>query len=162
MNSQRLLWLTIGLLTVAAALVAVVKVWPLLNPAAVFVAPVDPECDLRAGPCVGDLPDGGRVQFAIAPRNIPAVKPLQLTVVIEDLDAREVEVDFAGVDMNMGFNRPKLQQVAPGRYQGAAMLPVCIRARMTWEARVLLHTPRGLQAVPFRFDTYQPGSEPKP
>jgi hypothetical protein len=33
------------------------------------------------------------------------------------------------------------------------MLPVCVRDRMTWEARVLLTTPRGLIDAPFRFTT---------
>jgi hypothetical protein len=62
--------------------------------------------------------------------------------------------------MNMGFNRVAMQPVESGNYFGAAMLPVCVRARMTWEAKVLLHTASGLMSAPFRFDTYLPGREP--
>ena len=108
----------------------------------------------------GLLPGGGRVRFAVEPSAIPVVEPLRLQVWTEDLDVSLVEVDFSGVDMNMGFNRPRLERVAPGRFAGEGMLPVCVRARMSWEARVLLHTPGGLQAVPFRSDTFQPGMGP--
>jgi hypothetical protein len=37
------------------------------------------------------------------------------------------------------------------------MLPVCVRDRMTWEARVLLQFPQRLLAAPFRFETLRPG-----
>jgi hypothetical protein len=69
-------------------------------------------------------------------------------------------VDISGVDMNMGFNRATLTRTGPGEFSGPAMLPVCVRARMTWEAKVLLHTDAGLMAAPYRFDTYLPGREP--
>jgi hypothetical protein len=78
----------------------------------------------------------------------------------EGVDPDRVEVDFAGVDMNMGFNRVALKPVGQGTFAGTGMLPVCVRARMTWEARVLLHTDAGLLAASFRFDTYLPGREP--
>lgn len=38
-------------------------------------------------------------------------------------------------------------------YQGTGMLPICVRERMTWEARVLLDLPDGLLLAPFRFET---------
>ena len=62
-------------------------------------------------------------------------------------------MDFAGVSMNMGYNRPRLERTAPGRWEGEGMLSVCIRERMDWEARVLLYLPGKVLAVPFRFDT---------
>lgn len=39
------------------------------------------------------------------------------------------------------------------RYFGEAMLPVCVRDRMTWEALVLVETAEGLLGAPFRFET---------
>jgi hypothetical protein len=162
MKVGRMLWILVGLLGLAVAGVALYRVWPLLYPEVVAEAPLDPRCDLRAGSCTGVLPGGGRVRFAIAPRDIPVVKPLRLTVETEGLEVRAVAVDFSGVDMNMGYNRATLQREAPGRFAAQAMLPVCVRARMTWEARVLLRTADGLLAVPFRFDTFQPGMRPGP
>ena len=142
-----------GLLLVAVVAVALYKAWPLLNPTLVEVAPLDPSCDLRAGACAVRFAGGGSVRFAIEPQSIPVVTPLRLAVDTSGLDVRAVEVDFAGVDMNMGYNRAALEPAGPGVYAGQGTLPVCVRARMEWEARVLVHTAEGILAAPFRFET---------
>lgn len=129
------------------------KLWPLLYPEVTEVAALDTGCDLRLSPCEVGFRDGGRVLLDIRPAGIPPATPLQLHVLVRGIEAESVEVDFAGVDMYMGFNRVALVEERPGHYQGSGMIPVCVRDRMTWEARVLLQTPRGLLAAPFRFDT---------
>ncbi len=154
------LWTFIALLLLALCVLAAYKIWPLLNPDIAATAPLDPECDLRAGPCNGIFADGGKVSFSISPAEIPVVRPLQFEVRLESLDVRDVEVDFQGVDMNMGYNRAKLKQVGEGRFSGTGILPVCVRYAMEWEARVLLQTDRGLLAAPFRFITVTPGLAP--
>ena len=154
-----LLWAMIGVLGVAFVVVAVYKAWPILFPRAFEIAPLDPNCDLRKGPCVSKLAGGGEISLSIEPRSLPVVQPLELRVEARGLQTTGVEVDFSGVGMNMGFNRPRLEPAGPpGRFAGAAMLPVCVRARMTWEAKVLVETPGGLVAAPFRFDTVKPGT----
>jgi len=160
LSTSRLLWMLAAFLFSAVALVAWIKVGPMLDPEAALAAPLDPDCDLRKGPCEAVFPDGARVAFGITPRRIPPAEKLELWVRTQGIDARQVEVDFAGVDMNMGFNRAPLDRIGPGEFAGSGMLPVCVRARMTWEARVLLHTDEGLAAARFRFDTYLPGREP--
>lgn len=151
-----LLWAVAGILAAAAVAVAVVKAWPLLHPVVVARAPLDPDCDIRQGPCRVRLPGGGEIGLEITPREIPVVHPLEVTVDLHGIDARGVEVDFAGVDMNMGYNRVSLHKVQPGRYEGKAMLPVCVRDRMRWEAKVLVQSPGGYLLGPFRFDTFRP------
>lgn len=141
-------------LILALILVGVVgyKLSPLLLPKAdVTIAP-DAGCDLHAAPCTAALPQGGRLRFALTPRPIPVTTPLELQVDIEGREASRVAVDFAGVEMNMGFNRPALSRVAPGRFTGQATLPVCVTGRMTWQATVLLEDGHGRVAIPFRFD----------
>lgn len=150
------------LATIAAALALAVlavlgyRLRPLLSgspEAAQQVLPV-PDCDLHAGPCQVALPGGGRLRFEITPHSIPLLKPLQLQVTVDGpTPVRTVEVDFAGVGMFMGYNRPRLEPAGAGRFTGEAVLPVCSWARMPWEARVLLHRPDGLLVVPFRFET---------
>jgi hypothetical protein len=152
-RTTALLWAVAGLLLVAVVAVALYKAWPLLNPTLVEVAPLDPGCDLRAGPCAARFAGGGSVRFAIEPQSIPVVTPLRLVVEATGLDVRAVEGDFAGVDMNMGYNRAALESAGPGVYEGQGTLPVCVRARMDWEARVLVHTAEGILAAPFRFET---------
>ncbi len=159
-GSKRVLWSAVLLLLSALVAAVVYRVWPLLNPQATEVAPLDPGCDLRAGPCTARLSGGARITLSIEPREIPVVQPLQLEVAVTGREVRSVEVDFAGVDMNMGFNRPKLEDRGGGRFTGDGILPVCVRRAMEWEARVLAQTDAGLVAAPFRFITVKPGETP--
>jgi len=152
-RSARLLWGLAILLSLAIGGAAAYKAWPLLYPQVVATAALDPACDLRAGPCTVGFATGGKVRLDITPGGIPVVTPLRLAVDVEGLDARTVEVDFAGLDMNMGYNRVRLEPTGAGRFEGQGMLPACVRNRMTWEAKVLVHTAGGTMAAPFRFET---------
>lgn len=181
MNDQnaRPLWALAAGLGLAVVVVVLIKAGPLLHPPLGERAPLNPDCDLLREACRVRFADGGEVRLAIEPRGIPAVRPLQLEVRLAHLPTPEqVEIDFQGVDMNMGFNRVHLQGVSVGagadsgaaasasadadadanieRWRGQGMLPVCVRARMTWEAQVLLHYPGGLRAAPFRFVSQRP------
>ncbi|MCU7931533.1 MAG: hypothetical protein KZQ90_12095 [Candidatus Thiodiazotropha sp. (ex Codakia rugifera)] len=156
-KSNTTLWVLLGLLIAAVCTVAIYKAWPMLFPTINIKAAVDPACDLRAGPCVTQLEDGSLVSFSIEPRELPVVKPLQLQVSLQGLEADQIEVDFSGVDMNMGFNRIKLKNGSAGEFTGSGMLPVCVWDAMEWEAQVLIDTQQGLVSVPYRFITVRPG-----
>ena len=165
----RRLWWGAGLLALAVLAVLLYRGWPLLYPDIAERAPLNPACDLRQDPCTVAFAGGGEVTLALAPRGIPAVHPLTVQVRLAGLPPPErVELDFIGVDMPMGYNRNPLQpardvgarsalpdadQAPTARYTGTAMLPVCVRERMTWEARVLLYLPGRLLAAPFRFES---------
>ena len=156
--SKGFLGALLGALLLGGAGLVLHAVWPILFPPLIAVAPWVPGCDLRHGVCTAHLPGGGKVQFSIEPRSIPVLRPLALTVRVEGLDPRSVQVDFSGTDMNMGYNRIALELVAEGSWKGQATLPVCVRSRMSWEARVLLHTDAGIMAAPFRFETFSSSS----
>jgi hypothetical protein len=160
MNTSRWIWVLVVALFLTAAAIAWVQVRPLLYPEVALVASLDGDCDLRAGPCKVVFSNGEGVAFELLPRHIPLVQELRLRVRTEGIDASDVEVDFSGVDMNMGFNRVHLAPVGPGEFSGTGVLPVCVRDRMSWEAKVLLRTEEGLLAAPFRFDTYRSGTSP--
>ena len=156
-----LLWVAAALLGAAVVGVAVHKAWPVLFPSIAERAPLSPSCDLRGGACTARFPGGGSVRLDLRPRGIPTAKPLDADVRLADLPTPErVELDFAGVDMDMGYNRVTLTPARgdPTHYTGSAMLPVCVRERMLWEARILLHLPDGTLAAPFRFPTTRPGA----
>ena len=155
MKTTTLAWTLAGGLAAAVLGVALYRAWPLLFPEARILGAAQPGCDLSKTPCEGRLPGGGRIRLSITPRPIPVVKPLEIEVTLKGVEADRVEVDFTGINMNMGFNRPVLEPAGPGRFRGRGVLPVCVRSHMVWEARVLAHTPRGLALVPFRFDTYK-------
>ena len=129
---------------------------PLLTPQSDVAAPLA-DCDLNAGPCRTDIPGGGSLEFSISPHPVPALKPLTLEARISGIEARKVEVDFTGIDMKMGFNRPVLSPGnAPGRFTGQGNLPVCITGTMTWQATVLVESGGRSIAVPFRFSSGVP------
>lgn len=149
------LWGLAGLLVFALVAAGLYRGWHLLHPLADRLAPLDPSCDLRSGPCQVRFDDGSEARLGIEPRTIPVARPLTLTVSVHRLDVDGVEVDFAGTDMDMGFNRVALIRQGTDLFRGEAMLPLCVRQRMQWEAKVILHTPEGRWIAPFRFETRQ-------
>jgi hypothetical protein len=152
-RTAALLWLVFGTLFAALTGAALYKAWPLLYPQVLASAPLDPACDLRSGPCTARFADGAEVRFGLDPRTLFPMAPLRIEVEVRGVEARSAEVDFAGTDMNMGYNRVTLTQTQAGRYEGQGMLPVCVRNRMEWEANVMLRTAAGTLVAPFRFET---------
>lgn len=156
--THKKLWIILALLLLALIAAVVSRAWPLLFPPTTISIEPDPDCDLRVGPCSSRVPGKGALSFSIEPRHIPLVKPLQLQVTVDGFLPAQVEVDISGVNMYMGYNRVKLDPMDGGRFQGIGRIPVCTLERMEWEAKVLLQTPEGLIAVPFRFTTLRNGS----
>jgi len=150
---KKLLIDLIGLLLIALVVVVGYKLSPLLLPHADRVAYPDPGCDLQRQACAVELPGGGRAELQAAPLPIPMVKPFTVSVRVSGVEVTTVEVDFTGIDMNMGLNRPQLAAQGAGRFVGEATLPVCISGQMDWQATVLLSTPAGRIALPYRFTT---------
>lgn len=152
MNNKTLIATIIALLVAIGAAVGA-KLWFRPNPASTVSAALDPKCDLHAGPCVSTIPGSGRIELSIEPRPIPLLRPLRLVVKVEGMEAGKVEIDFTGVDMNMGYNRPELKRESGNRFTGQATLPVCITGRMEWQATVMATTDKITAAAPFRFVT---------
>ncbi|MDP2197910.1 MAG: hypothetical protein Q8K01_04935, partial [Sulfurimicrobium sp.] len=149
--SNKPLVATIAALILAIGAAVGARLWLVPNPEASITAPLDTACDLHAGPCSSDIPGGGRIELSIEPRPIPLLRPLRLVVKTQGLDTRQVEVDFTGTDMNMGYNRPQLKQEGEHRFTGETVLPVCITGHMTWQAAVVVTTPELKAIAPFRF-----------
>jgi hypothetical protein len=157
MSKKLLLDLAI-LLALAILGVLGYKLAPLFNPKTDVALPLS-RCNLSQQTCAATLPDGGQLEFSIEPRPIPALKPLKLQVTLHGSEARKVEVDFAGTDMKMGYNRPALVSETPeivqnrlsARFVGQTVLPICISGTMDYDATLLLETGKEWVAVPFRF-----------
>ena len=150
------LWTVIAVLVLAILLAVSYKIKDILKPDVALTIALDKSCDLRAGACTSQLPSGSKVSLSINPNDIPILRPLTLQVKIEGVEASNVEVDFIGIGMEMGYNRSKLEAdkgVDNNQFTGKAILPVCVRSKMDLEARVLLKTDEGLVMVPFRFFT---------
>ena len=124
-----------------------------LAPEVIASALLNTECHLEGADCATTLPGGGEVELSISPKPVKAAEPMRLRVTVRGREVDSVDVDFVGLNMNMGFNRPHLDKTSAGVFSGDAILPVCTRRRMDWEARVLLETPKGVIMAPFRFST---------
>ena len=141
----------IGALLVIA--VASHQISPLLLPKADVTGVVVPGCDLHLHACAAILPQGGRLELSITPRPIPFLQTLRVEVTVSGVEARKVEVDFAGETMNMGYNRGELFATRGNTYAGEAALPVCVSGSMAWVATVIVETAGQRIAVPYRFET---------
>ncbi len=142
-------------LMLALILIGIVgyKLSPLLMPKADVTVTPEAGCDLHKTPCGAVLPSGGRLTLSLMPRPIPVAQPVEMAVSVEGMSPDRVQIDFAGVDMAMGFTRPTLKAAGSGRFTGSTTLPVCVTGRMTWQATILLETGGQRMAVPFRFVT---------
>jgi len=152
-NQNKSLIAAIAVLVLTIVTAVGVRLWLVSEPSATATAPLDTACDLQAGLCTSTIPGGGRIQLGIAPHPIPLLRPIKLVVTVEGLDARMVEVDFVGVEMNMGYNRYTLKAQGNGQYSSEATLPVCISGRMAWQASVIVTTRKIKAVAPFRFIT---------
>ncbi|MFN4325065.1 MAG: hypothetical protein ACK4FP_04150 [Azonexus sp.] len=143
----------IGLELIALVVVIGYKMSPILLPKADLTALPDPACDLQKQACAANLPSGGSIELSLGTRPVPLVKPFAVEVVAKGIQPARIAVDFSGVEMNMGYNRPELQPSGAGRFVGEATLPVCITGQMDWQATVLVEAGSQRIAVPFRFTT---------
>ncbi len=146
-------WGFIAFLLLAILLTVSYKLKDILKPGITSTIALDENCDLRKGKCTSDLPGGGSVSFSISPAHIPILRPLQLEVEIAGAEVSGVEVDIIGLGMEMGYNRSSLSAITKMNYTGDTILPVCVRSKMEWEARVLIQTKKGVVMVPFQFYT---------
>lgn len=152
-KGEKWLWIITLLLFVAIAIIAGYKYRYSQQKLPVIKAPLRTSCDLHKTACSVAVAKVGTVTLNITPHPIAVVTPLQITVQADIKGIRHVAVDFRGVDMDMGFNRFELKGTKAGTFEGEGMLPVCVRSRMTWEARVLIQQADDIISVPYRFDT---------
>ena len=154
------MWYVAVVLLAVIAAILVFENWLPSDPGVPINAAMDPDCDLRAGPCTSLLNDDRGVRFSIEPRSIPPLAPLQLRVDTIGFNAREANVDLNGVGMQMGFNRVALSKHPQGYFAGTGTLSVCIRDVMEWEAVVTLVGEDMRVSAPFRFITTKNAGHP--
>jgi hypothetical protein len=151
--NKKILIDVIGILLIALVVVVGYKLSPLLLPRADVVIQPDPACNLQHQACMVKLLSGGGVELSMGTRPIPMVKPFEVRVTTTGFVPTRVEVDFAGIDMNMGLNRPELTAHGDGRFAGQVMLPVCITGAMDWQVTVLIESGGERIAIPYRFSS---------
>ena len=150
MNKKTLIDL-IGLTVLVAVVVIGYRFSPLLLPQADLVIEPPATCDLHRQTCHVALPEGGGLALSMQPQPIPLMAPFRVEVKLTAVEARSVEIDFAGVEMNMGLNRFSMSDQGKGIWATEASIPVCVTGRMEWLATVMILRGQQRISVPFRF-----------
>ena len=151
--NKKILIDVIGLELIALIVIVGYKLSPMLLPKADVTVQPNPVCNLQREACSVTLPSGGTVRLSMGTRPVPLVKPFEVEVATSGFSPARVEMDFAGIDMNMGLNRPQLAARGEGSYVAEVTLPVCITGNMDWQATVLVETGSERVAIPYRFST---------
>lgn len=149
-NRSMLVNLAIVLVLILIAIVGY-KYSPLLLPKADLTLAPASGCNLNEQSCRAELPGGGAIALTLSPHPIPVVQPIRVEATLSGLSAEKVEIDFAGISMDMGYNRQQLIEVSADRFSGQVTLPVCVTGRMDWRATLMIESDHRRIAVPFLF-----------
>jgi len=111
-------------------------------------------CDLAVAPCTRSLAGGGEITLEVTPRPPRTMKALAVRAEVREAGPpagrAEVSASFSMPGMEMGENRTALAPVAPGRWEGTAVLVRCPSGKREWVADVAVMRP-GVLARGARF-----------
>jgi hypothetical protein len=156
-SAHRLLIDVIAILSIVLIGVVGYKLSALVAPKADRTLMPAADCNLHKASCSVSI-DSGKLTLNLSPTPIPLIKPIQIEAHVEGIDVLRIDADFAGIGMNMGLNRPQLQEQGKGRFLANTTLPVCITGSMQWELTLLVETNTEQILIPFRFSTPDEGA----
>ncbi|MBD3612491.1 MAG: hypothetical protein HUJ13_08815 [Hydrogenovibrio crunogenus] len=101
--------------------------------------PVHTTCKLDASACTTSV-ENQSITLDIQPKPIRVARMLNVRVKLTGIQAEKVELDIAGQNMYMGYNRVTLTPVKgqPHLYEGQSMLAFCTNDKMDWHLSVLV------------------------
>jgi hypothetical protein len=130
--------------------------WPLLFPRPLFITSAPADCDLHSGPCTAVFGSDRFMRLEMEPKTLVATQPFRVRVDTAGFAAEDVSVEFSGTTMNMGVITANILDTGGGSFAGDAILPVCVRRRMTWRAIVTAIGPDGIYRASFDFEINRP------
>ena len=126
----------------------------LLSPHGVPRAVMSDDCDLHQSDCTAVFSDGRKATLSLSPKNLPLLKPIQIKVQLEGFDAKDMQFNIIGLNMDMGVNRNTLTPSPQKAFTGTMILPTCSNQRMTWEAQAIItDADDKIVIAPFQFYT---------
>ncbi len=117
----------------------------------------EPDCNINAGPCSRDAPDGLTLELSLTPVPVRAMRELEFEVAVSDVAGpvagASVELDFTMPGMYMGVNRYTLEHSEDGLYRAEGVLPRCPQGGRLWMAEaVVMREGRGPVSANFLFE----------
>ena len=153
MKQDKILWIVVGILLFTVVTLLIYVQFFHQSQEIIERAALNPECKEAGFPCRVNLKNGGSVQLTISPQPVEVMKPLDVHVELNQIEAKIVVAQLNGVGMNMGINRYIFNKEQDGSYRATVTLPICVRNRMDWEAEILLETQQGIIIAPYQFET---------
>ncbi len=96
------------------------------------------QCDLQADSCDLEFPAGEKIRLEITPRPIFANQKQKAILTLRNAIWKIDSIDFSGVNMEMGFNRPKFKKVSQNEYHAEFILEACTSNQIKWQALILV------------------------
>lgn len=155
-NAWAALWAVLAFAALVGLGYVAAIAWSKLNPPPAFNAQMDPDCNLRMTACTADFGNGKIIRLDMEPKTLPPMEPVRISVETIGIDPDHLTVEFTGVDMNMGLVKADMLDVGGGDFAGDAIIPICVRRRMTWQALVKARGDEGLFGASFTFDVVSP------
>ncbi len=110
------------------------------------------QCDLQKNLCMGEITNTNKFQLEIKPRPIIANQKQKAILRIQDSSWIPEEIDFTGVGMEMGYNRPVFTKSGDNEFTADFILEACASGEIQWKALVLLKTEdKKKYGIPFYF-----------
>lgn len=113
-------------------------------------------CQLHTQPCTNS-DNQQQVTISIKPNDpVPVAQMLSFKVETTGINIKNMQLDIAGINMYMGFNRVKLSPTTKNDYVGNTMFSFCTTSKMEWLITVIIHPIKGADIhVPFKIVTKQ-------
>jgi protein SCO1/2 len=108
-------------------------------------------CNLAQTPCQLE-----GVEVSIGPYPITSEKSFKVNVSTKSSLAIPLEIDFQGIESNMGYIRPRLSKTSDNTYSGEFYIPFCDESQMRWKAALILQTKEGPKSLVFHFNSVLP------
>jgi hypothetical protein len=113
-------------------------------------------CDLQQSSCTQTTAEGVTIEFDMQPKPVTALSDLKVIVRLSQSGApltdATVSLDLSMPGMFMGTNRPVMQHVQAGRYEGKAVITRCPSGRKTWNAHIAVAGQNRAGAADFVFE----------
>lgn len=108
--------------------------------------------------CRIQLPAQQWMSLDLTPRPVLVNKAIQFKVRVSDSKIIPEEIDLIGVNLNMGYLRPKFKKIDETTYIAEFDLPFCEENEMRWQAVVHYRTiekPDKISGALFNFSSYK-------
>ncbi len=112
-----------------------------------------PRCNLSRQTCRFQLSTGQGNSLSATPIPTPAGRPIAFTLQSQANEFNSANIEFEGVEMNMGVFRQALSSSGTDQFAGSLVLPLCVTGPMRWRVRLLVNGREGLREIEFQLET---------